>query len=55
MTGDFTFRAKAAAEYHRAFAYEALRREEMRTPLSDTGGPIAIEVEYRIASGGRQQ
>jgi ubiquinone/menaquinone biosynthesis C-methylase UbiE len=26
-------------------------REEMRAALNDTGGPIAIEVEHRIASG----
>ena len=30
-------------------------REEMRRVLNDTGGPIAIEVEHRIASGRRQQ
>ena len=29
-------------------------REEMRRVLNDTGGPIAIEVEHRIASGRRQ-
>jgi ubiquinone/menaquinone biosynthesis C-methylase UbiE len=29
-------------------------REEMREALNDTGGPIAIEVEHRIASGRRQ-
>ena len=28
-------------------------REEMRRALNDTGGPIAIEVEHRIASGRR--
>ena len=28
-------------------------REEMRQALNDTGGPIAIEVEHRIASGRR--
>jgi ubiquinone/menaquinone biosynthesis C-methylase UbiE len=28
-------------------------REEMRQVLNDTGGPIAIEVEHRIASGRR--
>jgi ubiquinone/menaquinone biosynthesis C-methylase UbiE len=30
-------------------------REEMRQALNDTGGPIAIDVEHRIASGRRQQ
>jgi ubiquinone/menaquinone biosynthesis C-methylase UbiE len=30
-------------------------REEMRRVLNDTGGPVAIEVEHRIASGRRQQ
>jgi ubiquinone/menaquinone biosynthesis C-methylase UbiE len=29
-------------------------REEMRRVLGDTGGPIAIEVEHRIASGQRE-
>jgi SAM-dependent methyltransferase len=35
---------------------EAVRhdvREEMRQALNDTGGPVAIEVEHRIASGRR--
>ena len=30
-------------------------REEMRQALNDTGGPIAIDVEHRIASGRRQR
>jgi ubiquinone/menaquinone biosynthesis C-methylase UbiE len=30
-------------------------REEMRQALNDTGGPITIEVEHRIASGRRQR
>jgi ubiquinone/menaquinone biosynthesis C-methylase UbiE len=30
-------------------------REEMRQALNDIGGPIAIDVEHRIASGRRQQ
>lgn len=30
-------------------------REEMREALNDTGGPITIEVEHRIASGRRQR
>ncbi len=30
-------------------------REEMRQQLNDTGGPITIDVEHRIASGRRQQ
>jgi hypothetical protein len=30
-------------------------REAMRQALNDTGGPITIEVEHRIASGRRQQ
>jgi ubiquinone/menaquinone biosynthesis C-methylase UbiE len=30
-------------------------REEMRQALNDTGGPIAIEVEHRIASGRRRR
>lgn len=30
-------------------------REEMRQALNDTGVPIAIDVEHRIASGRRQQ
>src|SRR5262249_53200621 len=30
-------------------------REEMRKALNDTGGPIAIDVEHRIASGRRQR
>jgi SAM-dependent methyltransferase len=29
-------------------------REEMRRALNDTGGPVAIEVEHRIASGRRE-
>ena len=29
-------------------------REEMRQALNDTGGPIAIDVEHRIASGRRR-
>ncbi|MBV9202321.1 MAG: methyltransferase domain-containing protein [Alphaproteobacteria bacterium] len=29
-------------------------REEMREALNDTGGPITIDVEHRIASGRRQ-
>jgi ubiquinone/menaquinone biosynthesis C-methylase UbiE len=29
-------------------------REEMRRALNDTGGPVAIEVEHRIASGRRK-
>jgi ubiquinone/menaquinone biosynthesis C-methylase UbiE len=28
-------------------------REEVRRALGDTGGPIAVEVEYRVASGRR--
>jgi ubiquinone/menaquinone biosynthesis C-methylase UbiE len=30
-------------------------REEMRQALNDTGGPITIDVEHRIASGRRQR
>jgi ubiquinone/menaquinone biosynthesis C-methylase UbiE len=30
-------------------------REELRKALNDTGGPIAIDVEHRIASGRRQR
>jgi ubiquinone/menaquinone biosynthesis C-methylase UbiE len=30
-------------------------REEMRQALNDTGGPISIDVEHRIASGQRRQ
>jgi hypothetical protein len=28
-------------------------REEMRRALGDTGGPVTIEVEFRIAAGER--
>jgi hypothetical protein len=28
-------------------------RDEVRRDLGDTGGPIEVEVEYRIASGRR--
>ena len=34
-------------------AERAAVRAEMRRSLNDTGGPISIEVEYRIASGRR--
>ena len=30
-------------------------RQEMRQALNDTGGPITIDVEHRIASGRRQR
>jgi hypothetical protein len=30
-------------------------REKMRQALNDTGGPITIDVEHRIASGRRQR
>jgi hypothetical protein len=28
-------------------------RDEVRRDLGDTGGPIEVEVEYRLASGRR--